>query len=106
MGNQNGKPKVKILRASLKSSEEGSPRKGKKDKEKEKEKDKEKGKDIDKDKKLDTVVVEGGDDEEEDSDEQDELGDEQEFIPSNTVDNDILMIMFLCSITVQAVNQY
>ena len=99
MGNQNGKPKVKILRTSLKSSEEGFPRRGKRDKEKEKEKekekDKEKGKDTDKDKKLDTVVVEGGDDEEEDSDEQDELGDEQEFIPSNTVDNDILIIMFL-----------
>jgi hypothetical protein len=96
MGNQNGRPKIKILRASLKPNEdESSPRKGKKDKEKEKDKERE---NIEKDKekkdkrKLDAVVAECDkyDNEEEGSDEQDELGDEQEFIPSNTVENDIL----------------
>jgi hypothetical protein len=110
MGNQNGRPKIKILRASVKlSSEESSPRRGKKDKDKDKDKDKEKDKDKDNDKekerekeekeKKDKRKVDTDsdyDEDEEDEDHHDELGDEQEFIPCNNHgDNDIAVSLIM-----------
>lgn len=108
MGNQNGKAKIKILRASVKinGEEEGSPRKGRKEKEKDREKEREKERELEKERERESKgkekrKVEDWEDgeDENDEDQNDELGDEQEFIPSNNNgDNDILSLYLLLHI--------